>query len=120
MTGFHHDTVDCFKECLVQIVLFQKPPELEERRCIRSIFLKEINPHEFAHGKTKREEFLEIMDEIIPWEEWVAYIAPYDPSGKRGRPPIWCISGSRFFSAFLVELGALMIVASTIVPPLMI
>ena len=22
--------------------------------------------------KTKREEFLEIMDEIIPWEEWVA------------------------------------------------
>ena len=23
--------------------------------------------------KTKREEFLEIMDEIIPWEEWVAY-----------------------------------------------
>ena len=37
--------------------------------------------------KTKREEFLEIMDEIIPWEEWVAYIAPYDPSGKRGRPP---------------------------------
>ena len=37
--------------------------------------------------KTKREEFLEIMDEIIPWEEWVAYIAPYYPSGKRGRPP---------------------------------
>ena len=30
--------------------------------------------------KTKREEF-------IPWEEWVAYIAPYYPSGKRGRPP---------------------------------
>ena len=37
--------------------------------------------------KTKREEFLEIMDEIIPWEKWVAYIAPYYPSGKRGRPP---------------------------------
>lgn len=37
--------------------------------------------------KTKREEFLEIMDEIIPWEEWVAYIALYYPSGKRGRPP---------------------------------
>ena len=37
--------------------------------------------------KTKREEFLDIMDEIIPWEEWVAYIAPYYPSGKRGRPP---------------------------------
>ena len=24
--------------------------------------------------KTKREEFLEIMEEIIPWEEWVAII----------------------------------------------
>lgn len=36
--------------------------------------------------KTKREEFLEIMDEIIPWEEWVSVIVPYYPSGKRGRP----------------------------------
>ncbi len=38
--------------------------------------------------KTKREEFLEIMDEIIPWEEWVGIIAPYYPEGKRGRPPM--------------------------------
>jgi len=29
--------------------------------------------------KTKREEFLEIMDEIIPWEEWVDVIKPYYP-----------------------------------------
>src|SRR4029077_8346410 len=29
---------------------------------------------------------------------------------------VWCISGSRFCSRFLVELGACMIVASTIVP----
>ena len=38
--------------------------------------------------KTKREEFLEIMEEIIPWEEWVAIIRPYYPTRKRGRPPI--------------------------------
>ena len=38
--------------------------------------------------KTKREEFLEIMDEIIPWEEWVCVIEPYYPRGKRGRPPM--------------------------------
>ena len=38
--------------------------------------------------KTKREEFLEIMDEIIPWEEWVTLIVPHYPNGKRGRPPI--------------------------------
>ena len=38
--------------------------------------------------KTKRKEFLEIMEEIIPWEERVGIIKPYYPTGKRGRPPI--------------------------------
>ena len=38
--------------------------------------------------KTKREEFLEIMNEVIPWDEWVALVEPYYPKGKRGRPPI--------------------------------
>ena len=37
--------------------------------------------------KTKREEFLEIMNEIIPWEEWIEFIVPYYYKGKRGRPP---------------------------------
>lgn len=35
---------------------------------------------------TKREEFLDIMEEIIPWEEWVEFVRPYYPAGKRGRP----------------------------------
>ena len=34
--------------------------------------------------KTKREEFLEITDEIIPWDEWISLIVPHYPSGKRG------------------------------------
>ena len=38
--------------------------------------------------KTKREEFLEIMDEIIPQDEWVGVIELYYPTGKRGRPPM--------------------------------
>ena len=38
--------------------------------------------------KTRREEFLEIMDEIIPWDEWVSVIEPYYLKGKRGRPPM--------------------------------
>ena len=38
--------------------------------------------------KTKREEFLDIMDEIIPWDEWVSVIRPYYPTGERGRPPV--------------------------------
>lgn len=37
--------------------------------------------------KTKREEFLDAMDEMTPWDYWVNLIRPYYPSGKRGRPP---------------------------------
>jgi IS5 family transposase len=37
---------------------------------------------------TKRDKFLTIMDNIIPWDEWVAYIEPYYPTGERGRPPM--------------------------------
>ena len=37
---------------------------------------------------TKRDEFLRIMNDSIPWDEWVAYIEPYYPEGKRGRPPM--------------------------------
>lgn len=36
--------------------------------------------------KTKREEFLDIMNEIIPWDEWTELVRPYYPNGKRGRP----------------------------------
>ena len=38
--------------------------------------------------KTKRDEFLEIMEEIIPWDEWVALVQPHYFSGKQGRPPM--------------------------------
>jgi len=36
---------------------------------------------------TKREEFLKIMEEIIPWEEWIEYIRPHYYKGERGRKP---------------------------------
>ena len=44
---------------------------------------------EYSHRrkKTKREEFLEAMDQIIPWQHWIDLIKDYYPSGKRGRPP---------------------------------
>lgn len=44
--------------------------------------------YSFRKKKTKREEFLETMDEIIPWDEWVEAIEPYYPKGELGRPPI--------------------------------
>ena len=43
---------------------------------------------EYSNRKrtTKREEFLNLMDEIIPWESWIKMISKHYPSGKRGRP----------------------------------
>lgn len=36
--------------------------------------------------KTRREEFLDAMNTIIPWSAWIEMIVPFDLSGKRGRP----------------------------------
>lgn len=52
----------------------------------------QINFTDMEYGqrkrKTKREEFLEMMNEIIPWEECVKLVEPYSPvSGKRGCQP---------------------------------
>ncbi|MBQ8040718.1 MAG: IS5 family transposase [Lachnospiraceae bacterium] len=38
--------------------------------------------------KTKREKFLDAMNEIIPWSYWVEMIRPYYFNNKRGRKPI--------------------------------
>ena len=38
--------------------------------------------------KTKREAFLEKMDAMLPWQNWVALVVPYYPEGKRGRKPV--------------------------------
>ena len=45
---------------------------------------------EFADKKklTRREKFLARMEEIIPWVDLLAVIAPFYPKGERGRPPI--------------------------------
>ena len=44
---------------------------------------------EYSNRKriTKREEFLDIMNEIIPWEEWISIIKPYYYNNTTGRPP---------------------------------
>lgn len=52
---------------------------------------KQVSFTEIEYGQrqrmTKREIFLKEMDGMIPWDECVAMISPYYPSGKRGRPP---------------------------------
>lgn len=37
--------------------------------------------------KTSREEFLDAMNAIVPWGDWVDMIKPFYPKGERGRPP---------------------------------
>ncbi len=43
---------------------------------------------EYSNRKrtTKRDEFLTIMDEIIPWEEWIAIVKPVYYKNTVGRP----------------------------------
>ena len=42
---------------------------------------------ELAKVRTKKKEFLEQMDRIIPWGEWKALIQPYYYKGERGNKP---------------------------------
>ena len=37
--------------------------------------------------KTRKREFLEEMEQVVPWAELVSLIAPYYPEGRNGRPP---------------------------------
>ena len=37
--------------------------------------------------KTRKQVFLEQMEQVVPWADLVALIAPYYPEGKNGRPP---------------------------------
>ena len=46
---------------------------------------------EYAKKKkrTRREAFLEKMEQVVPWSRLMAVIEPYYPkAGRRGRPPI--------------------------------
>ena len=42
---------------------------------------------ELATKRTRKREFLDEMDQVIPWSELLALIAPHAPAGKTGRPP---------------------------------
>lgn len=52
---------------------------------------KQLNFTDMEYGNrrriTRREEFLNKMNQVLPWKRWTDRIQPYYPSGKRGRPP---------------------------------
>ena len=38
--------------------------------------------------KTKRERFLDGMEQVVPWAELQALVEPHYPKGENGRPPV--------------------------------
>jgi IS5 family transposase len=42
---------------------------------------------ELAAKRTRKREFLDEMNLVVPWAELVSLIEPHAPSGKTGRPP---------------------------------
>lgn len=38
--------------------------------------------------KSKREQFLDEMEQIVPWAEFQALVEPHYPKGENGRPPV--------------------------------
>ena len=52
----------------------------------RQMTLAEMND-EFGAARTNKKEFLEKMDQIIPWVEFVELIQPYYYKGERGNKP---------------------------------
>nr|MCR4646702.1 IS5/IS1182 family transposase [Oscillospiraceae bacterium] len=48
--------------------------------------LAEMND-EFGAARTNKKEFLEKMDQIIPWGEFVELVQPFYYKGERGNKP---------------------------------
>ena len=44
-------------------------------------------PLKLSSKKTRKQVFLDQMEQVVPWAELVELIAPYYPEGKTGRPP---------------------------------
>lgn len=42
---------------------------------------------ELAQARTRKKEFLEQMNRLIPWNEWIEIIKPYYYKGERGNKP---------------------------------
>lgn len=50
--------------------------------------MKRAEPGPHVNTKrTRKREFLEQMDRVVPWAALVALVSPYAPEGRRGRPP---------------------------------
>ena len=53
---------------------------------IKQITLSELSD-ELAQRKTKKKEFLNRIDRIVPWGEWLKIVEPHYYKGERGNKP---------------------------------
>ena len=53
---------------------------------IKQITLSELSDN-LAETKTKKKEFLNRIDRIVPWDEWLKIIEPHYYKGERGNKP---------------------------------
>jgi IS5 family transposase len=44
--------------------------------------------YQLRRRATRREQFLSMMDEVIPWDEWTGLVRPFYYDGKKGRKPV--------------------------------
>ena len=42
----------------------------------------------FSTKKTRKREFIEQMQQVVPLKDLVALITPYPPKGRKGRPTL--------------------------------
>ena len=47
-----------------------------------------MNGFERYTKKTRRQAFLEEMEQVVPWRELCALIEPHYPKPRNGRPPV--------------------------------
>jgi len=55
---------------------------------MRQLTLASQGSFEKYRKPTRREQFLEEMERIVPWSELEGLIEPYYPKGENGRPPM--------------------------------
>jgi len=70
--------------------LFHGTIRREKRREQVGFIMKQQSFTDMEYGGrrrvSKREDFLDIMEEIIPWDEWVSLVEPHFYCGKRLNP----------------------------------
>ena len=57
--------------------------------------------------KTRKSEFIEQMERVVPWAALVTLIAPCYPEGRTGRPPfaLETMLRTHFFAAVVQPVG---------------